>query len=146
MFWKHPLLCDNFVIDKMITDLLVRWGKLFHVCTNFQCPISAVAWSNESYCSCTHDAADNFYLNVLVPSISLGYHAAHQVVLWFWQAVEMFDNEQRLRLLQFVTGTSSVPFEGFRALRGSNGPKRFTIDFFNDVNAFPRLVRILLIT
>ena len=71
-----------------------------------------------------------------------GYHAAHQVVLWFWQAVEMFDNEQRLRLLQFVTGTSSVPFEGFKALRGSNGPKRFTIDFFNDVNAFPRLVDI----
>ena len=69
-----------------------------------------------------------------------GYHAAHQVVLWFWQAVEMFDNEQRLRLLQFVTGTSSVPFEGFKVLRGSNGPKRFTIDFFNDVNAFPRLV------
>ena len=52
----------------------------------------------------------------------------------------MFDNEQRLRLLQFVTGTSSVPFEGFKALRGSNGPKRFTIDFFNDVNAFPRLM------
>ena len=52
----------------------------------------------------------------------------------------MFDNEQRLRLLQFVTGTSSVPFEGFKALRGSNGPKRFCIDFFNDVNAFPRLV------
>ena len=69
-----------------------------------------------------------------------GYHAAHQVVLWFWQAVEMFDNEQRLRLLQFVAGTSSVPFEGSKALRGSNGPKRFTIDFFNDVNAFPRLV------
>ena len=64
--------------------------------------------------------------------------------MWFWQAVEMFDNEQRLRLLQFVTGTSSVPFEGFKALRGSNGPKRFCIDFFNDVNAFPRYVAIIL--
>ena len=31
-------------------------------------------------------------------------------------------------------------FEGFKALRGSNGPKRFCIDFFNDVNAFPRLI------
>ena len=41
-------------------------------------------------------------------------------------------------LFQFVTGTSSVPFEGFRALRGSNGPKRFTIDFFSDVNSLPR--------
>lgn len=39
---------------------------------------------------------------------------------------------------QFVTGTSSVPFEGFKALRGSNGPKRFTIDFFSDVNSLPR--------
>ena len=24
---------------------------------------------------------------------STGYHAAHQVVLWFWQVAEMFDNE-----------------------------------------------------
>ena len=82
-------------------------------------------------------------MNVMILSLSLtfiGYHPSHPVVLWFWKAVEMFDNEQRLRLLQFVTGTSSVPFEGFKALRGSNGPKRFCIDFFNDTNAFPRLV------
>lgn len=69
-----------------------------------------------------------------------GYHAAHPVVMWFWQAVESFDNEERLRLLQFVTGTSSVPIAGFKALRGSNGPKKFTIDYFNDVQAFPRWV------
>lgn len=62
----------------------------------------------------------------------------HPVVLWFWQAVESFDNEERLRLLQFVTGTSSVPIAGFKALRGSNGPKKFTIDYFNDAQAFPR--------
>ena len=29
---------------------------------------------------------------------------------------------------QFVTGTSSIPFEGFRALRGSNSLQKFTID------------------
>ena len=29
-----------------------------------------------------------------------GYHPTHPVILFFWQAVEMFDNEQRLRLLQ----------------------------------------------
>ena len=83
-------------------------------------------------------------MHAVLTLLSIGYHAAHQVVLWFWQAVEMFDNEQRLRLLQFVTGTSSVPFEGFKALRGSNGPKRFCIDFFNDVNAFPRLITIII--
>lgn len=32
----------------------------------------------------------------------LGYHPTHPVILWFWQAVEMFDNEQRLRLLQVL--------------------------------------------
>ena len=53
--------------------------------------------------------------------------------------MESFDNEERLRLLQFVTGTSSVPIAGFKALRGSNGPKKFTIDYFNDVQSFPRL-------
>ena len=90
---------------------------------------------------CTHVYHCAFVLiSLSLLFLSAGYHAGHQVVLWFWQAVETFDNEQRLRLLQFVTGTSSVPFEGFKALRGSNGPKRFTIDFFNDVNAFPRLV------
>ena len=43
-------------------------------------------------------------------------------------------------LVQFVTGTSSVPFEGFKALWGSNGPKRFTIEFFNDIKSLPRYV------
>ena len=49
-------------------------------------------------------------LCIVLTLLPIGYHAAHQVVLWFWQAVEMFDNEQRLRLLQFVTGISSVSF------------------------------------
>ncbi|KAL5496256.1 hypothetical protein EMCRGX_G012501 [Ephydatia muelleri] len=67
-----------------------------------------------------------------------GYHPGHPVIEWFWRAVESFNNEERLRLLQFVTGTSSVPYEGFKALRGSNGPKKFTIDFFNDIKSLPR--------
>ena len=67
-----------------------------------------------------------------------GYHDAHPVVAWFWQAVERFDNEQRLRLLQFVTGTSSVPYEGFAALRGSNGPRKFCVEKWGQVTALPR--------
>lgn len=54
-----------------------------------------------------------------------GYHDSHQVITWFWQVIEKFTNEQRLRLLQFVTGTSSIPYEGFSALRGSTGPRRY---------------------
>jgi len=37
-------------------------------------------------------------------------------------------NADRLKLLQFVTGSASVPFEGFKGLRGSNGLKPFCIE------------------
>ena len=67
-----------------------------------------------------------------------GYYPGHQVIVWFWQAVERFDNEQKLKLLQFVTGTSSIPYEGFSALRGSNGPRRFCIERWGTVDALPR--------
>ncbi|XP_042197010.1 E3 ubiquitin-protein ligase SMURF1 [Callorhinchus milii] len=52
------------------------------------------------------------------------------IVKWFWQAVESFDEERRARLLQFVTGSSRVPLQGFKALQGSTGaagPRLFTI-------------------
>lgn len=67
-----------------------------------------------------------------------GYHDGHIVMRWFWAAVERFNNEQRLRLLQFVTGTSSVPYEGFAALRGSNGLRRFCIEKWGRVASLPR--------
>uniref|UniRef100_A0A3P9PCC0 HECT-type E3 ubiquitin transferase n=1 Tax=Poecilia reticulata TaxID=8081 RepID=A0A3P9PCC0_POERE len=67
-----------------------------------------------------------------------GYHDGHIVMRWFWAAVERFTNEQRLRLLQFVTGTSSVPYEGFASLRGSNGLRRFCIEKWGKVTSLPR--------
>ncbi|XP_063729996.1 E3 ubiquitin-protein ligase HECW1 isoform X2 [Eleginops maclovinus] len=67
-----------------------------------------------------------------------GYHDGHIIMRWFWAAVERFNNEQRLRLLQFVTGTSSVPYEGFAALRGSNGLRRFCIEKWGKVTSLPR--------
>uniref|UniRef100_A0A3Q2Y234 HECT-type E3 ubiquitin transferase n=1 Tax=Hippocampus comes TaxID=109280 RepID=A0A3Q2Y234_HIPCM len=67
-----------------------------------------------------------------------GYHDGHIVMRWFWAAVERFNNEQRLRLLQFVTGTSSVPYEGFASLRGSNGLRRFCIEKWGKVTSLPR--------
>ncbi|KAL8209796.1 hypothetical protein R6Q57_006528 [Mikania cordata] len=56
-----------------------------------------------------------------------GYTIGSSVVLWFWEAVKAFNKEDRARLLQFVTGTSKVPLEGFRALQGISGPQRFQI-------------------
>uniref|UniRef100_A0A8C1UF83 HECT-type E3 ubiquitin transferase n=1 Tax=Cyprinus carpio TaxID=7962 RepID=A0A8C1UF83_CYPCA len=67
-----------------------------------------------------------------------GYHDNHIVIQWFWAAVERFNNEQRLRLLQFVTGTSSIPYEGFASLRGSNGPRRFCVEKWGKGTSLPR--------
>ena len=61
----------------------------------------------------------------------VGYHANHTVIGWFWEVVESYTIEQKLKLLQFVIGTSSIPFEGFRALRGSNSIQPFTIDILD---------------
>ena len=44
---------------------------------------------------------------------------------------------------QFVTGSSSIPYEGFAALRGSNGPRKFCIEKWGKVTSLPRLVSIL---
>lgn len=44
----------------------------------------------------------------------------------------------RSRLLQFVTGTSRVPMNGFKELYGSNGPQMFTIERWGTQDNFPR--------
>lgn len=81
-----------------------------------------------------------------------------QVIQWFWQVVEDFDAEEKALLLLFVTGeyslvylqtawsqeecsrhlgTSKVPLDGFKGLRGSNGPHRFTIQKVGGTNKLP---------
>jgi len=47
--------------------------------------------------------------------------AKHKVIQWFWETLENANQEQRARFLQFCTGTSRVPVQGFRALQGSDG-------------------------
>lgn len=37
---------------------------------------------------------------VIVSTLSAGYHDQHPVIIWFWEAIEKFDNERQLRLLQ----------------------------------------------
>ncbi|KAF2267304.1 hypothetical protein CC78DRAFT_87272 [Lojkania enalia] len=55
------------------------------------------------------------------------YTAASPQIQWFWRAVRSFDKEERAKLLQFVTGTSKVPLNGFKELEGMNGWSRFNI-------------------
>jgi len=66
------------------------------------------------------------------------YHPNHIVIQWYWRVVLSFSNEMRSRLLQFVTGTSRVPMNGFKELYGSNGPQLFTIEKWGSPTNFPR--------
>lgn len=55
------------------------------------------------------------------------YTPSSPQIQWFWRAVRSFDKEERAKLLQFVTGTSKVPLNGFKELEGMNGVNRFNI-------------------
>lgn len=67
-----------------------------------------------------------------------GYTETDEVVQWFWICIESWDTEKRARLLQFVTGTSRIPVNGFRDLQGSDGPRRFTIEKSGDPQMLPK--------
>ncbi|TYZ58114.1 hypothetical protein PybrP1_011668 [[Pythium] brassicae (nom. inval.)] len=57
------------------------------------------------------------------------------MVEWFWEIVEAFDQDERGRLLQYVTGSSSVPAEGFQGLTGMDGALQlFTIQLTKTVS------------
>lgn len=55
------------------------------------------------------------------------YQATSPQIQWFWRAVRSFDKEEKAKLLQFVTGTSKVPLNGFKELEGMNGFAKFNI-------------------
>ncbi|TMW54968.1 hypothetical protein Poli38472_014739 [Pythium oligandrum] len=84
-----------------------------------------------------------------VPSIDVDDWKAHtqvsdelseEVLGWFWEIVEAFTDEERARLLQFTTGSSRVPVQGFKALTSYDGRIcHFTLKAVPfPENAFPR--------
>eukprot|EP01038_Epipyxis_sp_PR26KG_P006524 gene6524-8965_t len=48
----------------------------------------------------------------------------HPVIGWFWSAVASMTQEERIRLLQFTTGCSRLPAQGFKALQSNDGKYR----------------------
>lgn len=103
-------------------------------------------------CGIQHIDVKDWKVNTLYKG---DYHANHIVVQYFWRVsisvtleqnhlktlkkvVLSFNNEMRARLLQFVTGTSRVPMNGFKELYGSNGPQLFTIEKWGTTDNFPR--------
>jgi len=55
------------------------------------------------------------------------YTPQSEQVQWFWKVLSEFTQEQRAWFLQFATGTSRVPVEGFKGLVGMRGPQKFSI-------------------
>ena len=56
-----------------------------------------------------------------------GYNSSSAQVMWFWRMIRGMSNEERAKMLQFVTGTSKVPLNGFKELEGLNGATKMSI-------------------
>ncbi|KAF9466383.1 HECT-domain-containing protein [Collybia nuda] len=67
-----------------------------------------------------------------------GYEMHDEVIQWFWKCVRSWPPERKSRLLQFATGTSRIPVNGFKDLQGSDGPRRFTIEKSGDPSQLPK--------
>ncbi|KAI6109135.1 hypothetical protein EDD16DRAFT_43648 [Pisolithus croceorrhizus] len=67
-----------------------------------------------------------------------GYEMNDEVIQWFWKCVRGWPPERKSRLLQFATGTSRIPVNGFKDLQGSDGPRRFTIEKSGDPSQLPK--------
>ena len=66
------------------------------------------------------------------------YNETTPVIKYFWEILEGFDNDERAEFLQFVTGSSKVPLEGFASLQGIGGINKFKIAKVFETN-FDRL-------
>lgn len=63
----------------------------------------------------------------------------HRVVKWFWEIVKEYSHENKAKMLQFTTGTSGVPAQGFAYLQGHDGNiRKFTLHGDKNVKVFPR--------
>jgi hypothetical protein len=62
------------------------------------------------------------------------YNKNHQIIKWFWEIILSLNDEERRKMLQFCTGSTRVPVEGFKGLLSNNSkvcnfciePKEFT--------------------
>jgi hypothetical protein len=67
-----------------------------------------------------------------------GYNKNDITIVYFWKCVREFDNEKRIQLLIFATGTSQVPVTGFKDLQGCGKIQRFRLKRFGTENDLPK--------
>jgi len=66
-----------------------------------------------------------------------GFKKTDRVIKWFW-ACRSWPARRKLRLLQFMTGTSRVPVNGSKDLQSSDGQRHSTIEKNGNPNRLPR--------
>ena len=67
------------------------------------------------------------------------YKEASPQIRWFWRFVDEIENDDRIRLIQFVTGTCRIPIGGFKDLMGTQGMQLFCIEKSADgENSLPK--------
>jgi E3 ubiquitin-protein ligase HUWE1 len=57
----------------------------------------------------------------------VSYKQTDKQIEWFWNVLRSLTREELALFLQFVTGSSKVPIEGFSELQGMRGPQKFNI-------------------
>ncbi|KAH8902656.1 HECT-domain-containing protein [Coniochaeta sp. PMI_546] len=133
---------------KEYVDLMVKWRIEKRIAEQFQ------AFKEGFHELIPHDLINVFderELELLIGGIAeidvddwkkhtdyRGYTESDEVIQYFWQTVRSWDGEQKSRLLQFTTGTSRIPVNGFKDLQGSDGPRRFTIEKAGEINNLPK--------
>ena len=66
-----------------------------------------------------------------------GYKSSDVQITHLWNVLRTFSKEEKALFLQFVTGTSKVPLDGFRALHGNGEIKHFNVHRAYDTNLLP---------
>jgi E3 ubiquitin-protein ligase NEDD4 len=140
-----PVTNEN---KKEYVDLMIKWRIQKRVDEQFQAFIGGF---HELIPADLVNVFDERELELLVGGISeidvedwkkhtdyRGYTESDEVIKFFWETIRSWDGEQKSRLLQFATGTSRIPVNGFKDLQGSDGPRRFTIEKAGEINNLPK--------
>lgn len=56
-----------------------------------------------------------------------GYRVTDKEIVWFWNIMFSLTKSEKAAFLQFVTGSSKVPLNGFSDLQGMRGTQKFSI-------------------
>lgn len=56
-----------------------------------------------------------------------GYRVTDKEIVWFWNIMFTLSKSEKAAFLQFVTGSSKVPLNGFSDLQGMRGTQKFSI-------------------